>query len=255
MEPELIRLEKAEIGHRKPLLAPFDLVVRRGERLAVLGPNGGGKSTLLRTLLGLLPLLGGRRVLRSPPPRIGYVPQAHRADPVFPLSVFDVALQGRYAQVGLARRPGVKDREIARRRLEQVGVGAIAAQPFRSLSGGQRQRVLLARALAAEPELLVLDEFTSELDPAGSAALLAEVARLADGEQVSVVFVTHEINAAAQWATHVALVDSHQRIFETGPAAELLTGPRLSRLYQQRIELERRGDRTVVFVESGGSTA
>lgn len=252
MAPELIRLEKAEIGYRKPLLAPFDLSVRAGERLAIIGPNGGGKSTLLKTVLGLVPLLSGNRVLRAPAPRIGYVPQAHRADPVFPLSVFEVTLQGRYKQIGIGRRPGAKDRQAAMRRLEQVGLAAAAKQPFRSLSGGQRQRTLLARALCAEPELLVLDEFTSELDPAGTAALLAEVARLASAEQVSVLFVTHEISAAAQWSTHAALVDSHQRIFETGPSMDVLTGARLSRLYQQKIELERRGDRYVVFVESGG---
>ena len=251
--PELIRLERAQIGYRKALLAPFDLTVRAGQRLAVIGPNGGGKSTLLRTVLGLLPLLDGQRVLRTPPPRIGYVPQAHRADPVYPLSVFEVVLQGRYAQVGVARRPGRRDRELTMQRLIQVGLAAQAKQPFRSLSGGQRQRTLLARALTAEPELLVLDEFTSELDPAGSAALLAEVARLAQAEHVSVMFVTHEISAAVQWSTHVALVDSHQAIFETGASQALLTSDRLSRLYQQNIHLERRGDRSVVFVESGGA--
>lgn len=248
----LIRLEQAQIGYRRPLLAPFDLEIRAGQRLAVLGPNGGGKSTLLRTLLGLLPLLEGQRVLRDPRPRIGYVPQAHRADPVYPLSVFEVVLQGRYAQIGIGRRPKRKDRDAAMGRLAQVGLADRAHQPFRSLSGGQRQRTLLARALSCEPELLVLDEFTSELDPAGSAALLAEVARLASGEDVSVMFVTHEIAAAARWSTEVALVDSHQELFETGPTGTLLTSDRLSRLYQQDIHLERKGDRTVVFVASGG---
>jgi len=250
---ELVRLEKAEIGYGKPLLPPLDLAVRAGTRLAVLGPNGGGKSTLLRSLIGLLPLLGGRRVTRPGELlRIGYVPQAHRAEPVFPLTTLEVVLQGRYGRVGIGRRPGSEDRAVAYRRLEQVGLAAQADQTFRSLSGGQRQRTLLARALCADPELLALDEFTSELDPAGAAALLGEVARLAISEGVSVVFITHEIQAAAQWATEVAVVDTRQGLFESGPRDQLLTSARLSQLYRQEIQIEQRGDRTVVFVESGG---
>lgn len=249
---ELIRLERAEIGYRKPLLPPLDVSVRPGERFAVLGPNGGGKTTLLRTLLGLLSPLSGRRVLRAPPPRVGYVPQAHRADPVYPLTALEVVEQGRYGVIGLGRRPKRADQDAAWRRLAQVGLEACASQPFRSLSGGQRQRTLLARALAGDPELLVLDEFTSEMDPAGAAGLLAEIARLADEEKVSVLFVTHEVSAAASWATYVALIDSHQQLFEAGPATTLLDGEHLSRLYQQRIQLERREGRTIVFVETGG---
>lgn len=251
---DLIRLEKAEIGYRAPLLAPIDLAVHAGQRLAVLGPNGGGKSTLLKTLLGLIPPLGGRRVLRDGAPlRIGYVPQAHRADSVYPLSTREVVLQGRYGRVGLFRRPGEKDRQLADEWLAQVGLASHADKPFRSLSGGQRQRTLLARALCGEPELLVLDEFTSELDPAGSAALLAEVARLATVHNASVVFVTHEIAAAARFANEVALVDMHQQLFESGTRGDLLTSERLSRLYQQDIHIEQRGERTVVFVETGGA--
>ena len=248
---ELIRLERAEIGYRRALLPPFDLSLKAGQRLAVLGPNGGGKSTLLQSLLGLLPLLGGRRVVRDGRVRLGYVPQAHRADSVYPLTALEVVLQGRYGLLGIGRRPHARDRDAATRRLGQVGLADQAKQTFRSLSGGQRQRTLLARALSAEPEVLALDEFTSELDPAGSAALLAEVSRLADAEKVSVVFVTHEVGAAAQWSTDVVLVDAHQGILETGPSAELLTSDRLSRLYQQQVHVERRGGRTVVFVETG----
>lgn len=249
---ELIRLEQAQIGYHRPLLPPLDLAVHVGERLAVLGPNGSGKTTLLRSLLGLVPLLGGTLWHRTPKPRVGYVPQAHRADPVYPLTALEVVLQGRYGRIGIGRRPKTEDRDRAKHRLAQVGLGDREKTPFRSLSGGQRQRVLLARALCGDPELLVLDEFTSELDPAGSAALLSEVAQLAEQERVSVMFVTHEISAAAQWSTEVALVDARQQVFDNGPRDTLLTSERLSRLYQQDIHLERQGQRTVVFVSSGG---
>lgn len=248
---ELIRLEKAEIGYKKPLLPPFDLSVRSGERLAVLGPNGGGKSTLLKSLIGLLPLLSGKCVFPSGrAPRTGYVPQAHRADPVYPLTAMQVVLQGRYGRIGLGRFPKASDRRAAVAQLEKVGMADRASALFRSLSGGQRQRALLARALCGEPELLVLDEFTSDMDPVASAGLLAEVAQLADREKVSVVFVTHEIGSAALYSTEVVMVDARRGFFAAGRSADLLTAAALSRLYGQNISLERRGHRTVVFVEA-----
>lgn len=248
---ELVRLERAEIGYRAPLLAPLDLSVSQGDRLAVLGPNGGGKSTLVRSLIGLVPLLSGNRVFPTGrPPRIGYVPQAHRADTLFPLTAQQVVLQGRFAQVGLLRFPGAADRAVARQMLEKVGLGAVTNQAFRSLSGGQRQRVLLARALCGEPELLVLDEFTSDLDPAAAAALLKEVSRLAQDVKVSVLFVTHEISSAAAHSSRLALVDSRRGVFETGPTEQMLTAERLSRLYGQSVRVERRDGRTAVFIET-----
>lgn len=250
---ELLRLEKALIGYRQPLLPSLDLSVRRGQRLAVLGPNGGGKSTLLKSLIGLLPLLGGRRwVPANGAPRIGYVPQAHRADPVYPLTALQVTLQGRFGRIGVGRFPRRADRAAARDKLEKVGLGDKERVPFRDLSGGQRQRVLLARALCGEPDLLVLDEFTSDLDPAASSALLAEVHQLATAAQVSVVFVTHEIAAAALHASELALVDVRHRLFETGPTDGLLTSARMTQLYGQPVSIEKRGSRTVVFVETGG---
>ena len=251
---ELLRLERAEIGYRKPLLAPLDLAISRGDRLAVLGPNGGGKSTLVKSLLGLVPLLSGKRLLANGRlPRLGYVPQAHRADPLYPLTARQVVLQGRYGRIGVGRFAGKKDRDFARQQLAKVGLLEREDELFRALSGGQRQRVLLARALCGEPELLVLDEFTSDLDPAASSALLGEVSRLARESDVSVLFVTHEISAAAGYSSHVAMVDSRRGVFESGPTQEMLTGERLSRLYGQHVLVERRDGRTMVFVEAGGA--
>jgi len=249
---ELVRLEQVEIGYRQPLLPAFDLSLSAGDHLAVLGPNGGGKTTLLRTMTGLLRPLGGRRVLPGGKVQVGYVPQAHRADPSFPLNAHQVVLQGRYARIGLFRFPSRKDHDFADRQLERVGLAHVAGQPFHMLSGGQRQRVLLARALAGEPELLALDEFTSELDPAASSVLHQEVSALTATSPVAVLFVTHEIAAAAAHARTVVLIDSRRRVIDCGPTEELLSAERLTRLYGQPVHLDRRDGRILVTVESGG---
>lgn len=250
---ELIRLENAAIGYDQALLTGIDLSIAQGERLAILGPNGAGKSTLVKSLIGLIPLRAGRRVLGAEKPlRIGYVPQAHRADTVFPLRTEEVVLQGRLGRLRLGRPLQAVDRKMALAQLDRIGLRDKAQHLFRSLSGGQRQRVLLARALCGEPELLVLDEFTSDMDPAASAALLSEVSQLAQNTGVSVVFVTHEISAAASHATQVAIMDARRQHYRVGPANLMLQDDRLSELYGQKVHIERRDGRITVFIESGG---
>src|SRR5438105_13208958 len=169
---DLVRLERAVIGYRTPLLPPLDLAVKAGATLGVLGPNGAGKTALLKSLLGLLPLLGGRRLLpQGQAPRVGYVPQRDRLDQSWPLSVLDVVLMGRTRLLGPLHRPTPLDRQRSREALDEIGIGDLADRPLDALSGGQHQRVLIARAIAAEPELLVLDEPTSAMDPAAERGL------------------------------------------------------------------------------------
>jgi ABC-type Mn2+/Zn2+ transport system ATPase subunit len=251
---ELVRLERAAVGHSRPILGPLELSVRRGTQLAILGPNGAGKSTLLRSLLGLLPLLSGARIFPAGrAPRMGYVPQAHKADTLFPLSAQEVVRMGRMGLRGTGRRLTREDEAQAEKRLRDVGLEAHAEHPFRALSGGQRQRVLLARALCSEPELLVLDEFTSAMDPAASSHQHGLVADLAAAAGVGVLFVTHEVSEAANWSTETALVDGGQGLFECGPTEQMLTSEKLSRLYRHAVEVERREGRTFVHVEGRGA--
>jgi ABC-type Mn2+/Zn2+ transport system ATPase subunit len=254
---ELLQLRDIVVGYRKgsPLLPPIRFTVRSGDLVGILGPNGAGKSTMLKTLLGLIAPLGGE--LGYPlgrPPRIGYVPQGARPDFAYPLSAFEVALMGRYGQIGIGQRPKQRDRDLALEQLKAVGLEAQAQQPFRSLSGGQRQRVLVARALAAEPELLVLDEPTSEMDPAAEHALLSLVQSLTRSRQVAVLFVTHEISAAAGFARQVMLLDSLQTFFESGPVEELVTSEHMSKLYGLPVEVRREGGRALVWL-SGEATS
>ena len=249
---ELIRLLKTQIGYKKPIFPPIDLTIRSGERIAILGPNGAGKSTLLRTIIGTLPVLGGQ--LEYPMgrrPTLGYVPQSHQPDPGFPLTTHEVVLMGRYPALGVARRPRSSDREAAHREIELVGLAEQEHVPFRQLSGGQRQRALVARALVGHPELLVLDEPTSELDPAAEHGLLQLVDKLAADHKTCVLFVTHQISVAAGFATEVVLINSRAGVVEFGAVAELLTSRSLSRLYGLPIEISRENHRTLVWMAGG----
>lgn len=252
---ELIRLERAVIGYRSPLLPPLDLSVSRGTTLGVLGPNGAGKTALLKSLLGLLPLIEGQRVLpQGRPPRVGYVPQRDRLDTSWPLSVLDVVLMGRARLVGPVRRYRAKDKTAAREALSEIGVGDLADRPLHALSGGQHQKVLIARAIAAEPELLVLDEPTSAMDPAAERMLLELVQRLKKAHNLSVVLVTHQLTAIPGFATDVALVDRERRLFQVGPAEEMIDPHRLGQLYGREVRVARVGDRTAVVIGDGPAT-
>jgi zinc/manganese transport system ATP-binding protein len=254
---ELLRLEHILVGYERgaPLLPPIDVTIHEGEVVGILGPNGAGKSSLLKTILGLLPPLSGRMIFAgASSPRIGYVPQGHRPDPTYPLSALQVAMMGRFARIGPGRRVKREDVEAARAHLHAVGLDSEGQQPFRSLSGGQRQRVLLARALCADPSLLVLDEPTSELDPAAEHDLLSLVGKLTKERSVAVLFVTHEISAAAGFAETVLLLDRRQKYFEAGRAAEMITTERMSKLYGRTVEVRSEGSRTLVWI-SGDSEA
>ena len=240
------------IGYRAPLLPPLDLSLSAGTTLGVLGPNGAGKTALLKSLLGILPLLGGRRILpMSRPPRIGYVPQRDRLDMSWPLRVLDVVLMGRARLVGPIKRYSARDRDAACAALQEIGVGDLAERPLYALSGGQHQKVLIARAIAAEPELLVLDEPTSAMDPAAEKMLLELVTRLKSAHNLSVVLVTHQLTAIPGFATEVALIDRERALFEVGPAEQMIDPQKLGRLYGREVRVAKVGDETAIVIGSG----
>ncbi len=183
--------------------------VRPREMLAVVGPNGGGKSTLLQLLLGLQsPRLGAVRIFGSVPcqarGRIGYVPQHLHVDPQFPVSVLDVVRMGRVERhaVGPYRKT---DDAAAQAALAQVGIEDLQNHPFAHLSGGQRQRVLIAQALATEAELLLLDEPTANVDPKAEHELVALFGKLR--QHKTLVFVSHNVNVVTHHASHVLCVN------------------------------------------------
>jgi ABC-type Mn2+/Zn2+ transport system ATPase subunit len=247
----LIELKHAAIGYRRrPLLAGIDLAVAAGDFLAVVGPNGGGKTTLLRALLGALPLVSGRRVVERPL-RIGYVPQRDHVDAVWPFTAGEVALMGRVPALGPARRPGHADREAVRSAMARVGIDHLEASAYGELSGGQRQRTLIARALAAEPELLVLDEPTNGMDPAAELATMDLIRDLHRGGALAVVMVSHRLEAVANYAGRLAFVDKDRRLCHIGPLTEMMTPEALGELYGRRVTVREEGGRRFVYPEPG----
>jgi manganese/iron transport system ATP-binding protein len=218
---------------RVPVVEEVDGVVPAGHMVALIGPNGGGKSTLLKAILGLVPIVGGSlRVLGRTPVRarrdVAYVPQADMLDPDFPISVGQVVLMGRYRTVGWIRRPNRSDRRIAADALATVGLAHRAADRFGTLSGGQRQRVLLARAIAQQPTLLLLDEPFNGVDAVSREALLRALGGLRDAG-ATVVVSTHDLSLAHLLCDAVCLLNRHQ--FGFGPTAATLTPDRLRAAY------------------------
>jgi ABC-type Mn2+/Zn2+ transport system ATPase subunit len=242
----LVALEGAAIGHDgRALLSGVDLSLAPGDFLALVGPNGGGKTTLLLSLLGALPLVAGRLV-RPRPLRVGYVPQRDHVDPVWPFTAGEVTLMGRVPALGPGRRPGPADRARVREALARVGIEALAERPYGELSGGQRQRTLIARALAAEPELLALDEPTSGMDPAAELATMDLLRELHGGGALAVVMVSHRLENVANAARTLAFVDKDRGLFREGPLEEMLRPEALGALYGRAVAVrEEHGRRRV----------
>jgi manganese/iron transport system ATP-binding protein len=247
-EPPVLAIRHAAVAYdRVPVVEDADGEVGPGESVALIGPNGAGKSTLIKAVLGLVPVVRGSiQVLGRDPaaarPQTAYVPQAETLDPEFPVSALQVVLMGRYRRVGWVRRPGRADRATARAALDAVGLAERASARFGTLSGGQRQRVLLARAVAQEPRLLLLDEPFNGVDAVSQDLLLAALQRLRAGG-AAVVMATHDLGLAHLACDEVCLLNHHQIGF--GPIGTTLT-PELLRATYGGQALELRGDAVIV---------
>ncbi|MCK5133173.1 MAG: metal ABC transporter ATP-binding protein [Candidatus Sabulitectum sp.] len=207
----LIELENITAGYNRdhPAIENVDLSVEKNDFVAIIGPNGGGKTTLLKVVLGLLvPYAGTVRVFGEEPAHsrknIGYVPQVIPSR-TFPVSVLDVVLMGRLGSSGLFRRYSDEDRSIAIENLEKLGVFHLAKKRMDQLSGGQKQRVLIARALAGEPELLLLDEPVASVDTETQHSFYNLLSRL--NNRMAVVLVTHDVGAVSSHVKSIACIN------------------------------------------------
>jgi ABC-type Mn2+/Zn2+ transport system ATPase subunit len=230
----LVDLHDVSFGYDgSAVVEKVSLTIARGEFLALLGPNGAGKTTLLRGMLGLIPVLRGRidygfdRFARPP----GYVPQRETLDPIFPLSAFEVVLMGTYAKLRPLWPVGRQQRRLARQCLDQVGLSDHADRPFWALSGGQKQRVLMARALAVDPEIMLLDEPTAGVDHEAEAVITALLARLNRERNMTIVLVSHHLGQIESVVQSVVWVDDGRA--EKLPA-ETLRSHELAALFRAR---------------------
>lgn len=223
-----------------PVLDCINLVLGAGDIFCLLGPNGSGKTTLLRCLIGALRFehgtvringavpAGARQLART----LAYVPQASGDSA---LSLLDTVLMGRTPHLSPLALPGLRDRLIAHAALGRVGIGHLAQQPFNRSSGGERQLTLIARALAQQPRILLMDEPTASLDLGNQARMLRMIAALAEAG-MAVLFTTHQPEHALLLGARVAIL-AKGRIAATGPAAAVLNAESLSSLYGTAIHM------------------
>lgn len=224
-------------------LSDISVEIQAGEQVAIAGPNGAGKSTLLKAIASLQPITAGEiryfGAERAAPNSIAYVPQRLQVDWRFPVSVSDVVLMGRVGRIGLLRRPSRHDRLLAQRALERVGLAAFADRQIGQLSGGQQQRVFLARALAQEARLLLMDEPLVGLDIPSQDEIFRALAALR-AEGVTILTALHDLQQAARYFDRVMLLN--RRLIACAPAREAFTAANLVATYGGHLHLLSSGD-------------
>ena len=229
-----VSLDNVSAGYGERMaLSDVSLQVARGSLLAVVGPNGAGKSTLLKVMAGLLrPFSGSVEVLGEPvgraARRVAYLPQAEGVDWQFPVAVADVVMMGRYPLIGIGRRPSGADREHVEHALQTVRMESLRSRQIGALSGGQRRRVFLARALAAEPDLFLLDEPVTGVDATTQEELM-DVLEAQTRLGRTVIASTHDLLCAAQRFHQAAFING--RVIATGPANLVLDQRLLAQTY------------------------
>ncbi len=248
---EMISIRHLWAGYEhEQVLEDVNFTVYEGDFVGMIGPNGGGKTTLVKVLLGLLPPARGEvRIVGQPVKRgrryIGYVPQIAEFDRDFPVNVWEVTRMGRLGRRGLLQRLNKEDDEIVAQALREVNMLELRDRPIGELSGGQRQRVYIARALASEPEILILDEPTSSVDPQVSVSIYELLNEL--NAHVTIMLISHDVSVMSSYVKTVGCLN--RRLFYHNDRE--LTSEMLEQAYQCPVDLIAHGVPHRVFAEHG----
>ena len=225
--------------HHTPVLWNIDLTIREPRLVGIVGPNGAGKSTLIKAILGLVPMAGGRVSILGKPftqqrRLVGYVPQRESVDWDFPVSVLDAVLMGTYGELGWFRRPGRKQRNWAKECLEKVGMADYSRRQIGQLSGGQQQRVFLARALAQDAQIYLMDEPMAGVDAATEDVIFRLLHELRDAGK-TVLVVHHDLRTVPIYFDEVVLLN--MRLVAHGPVKTAFTPENLRKTYGGRLNI------------------
>ena len=243
----IIRLEDVSTvyeGEKRPAIRDINLTLEEGELAYVVGPNAAGKTTLLETINGLLPVFKGRVLVlnmdvqkhgKEVRCQIGYVPQDFMVNPGEPYTALDVVLMGRYGKVGIIRRSSREDRERAIEAMKLLDVEELANRPIGKLSGGQQQKVMIARALAKEPRILLLDEPFSNLDPESRDKVSALIDQIRKEHNVTTIIVTHDIHQISISCRRIIVMNGGRIIADGEPSKAL-------KILEKFLPLEHWGD-------------
>lgn len=233
-------------------LEDLTLKVDSGLHVAVVGPNGAGKSTLFNVLAGILPASGGQALIHGHPPAqhlcLAYVPQSSHVDWSFPVSVEEVVMMGRVRLIGLFKQPAHKDWELVRKSVGRVQLQDFARRQISELSGGQKQRMFIARALAQEADLVLLDEPLSGLDIPSQEQILNILDELKN-HGITVLFATHDLELAARFDRILLL---NRRLIAYGDREEVLTTKNLTQAYGGTMQVIETAEGRIMIGDSGG---
>jgi manganese/zinc/iron transport system ATP- binding protein len=234
MKPPALEVHDLTVSYQhKPVLWNIDFQLEDGHLVGIVGPNGAGKSTLIKAIMGLLPLNSGWTKLYGEPfgarrQEVAYVPQRETVDWDFPVNAYDVVMMGRYGKLGLFRRPSAQDRQIVMDSLEKVGMASYAQRQISNLSGGQQQRVFLARALAQEARIYLLDEPFVGVDAATENAIV-ELLQTLRTEGRLVMVVHHDLARVREYFDQVLLLNV--RLVALGPIETVFTPELVTKTY------------------------
>ncbi len=246
LKSDLITFKDVSLGYgKKCILENLNFDILPNDFLGIIGPNGSGKTTLLKGILGLIKPISGTITSNVSDIKFGYVIQRQFVDEVFPLTAREIVSMGRYRNTRLGRKLGKVDWEYVNHALDIAGVNTIANQTYRSLSGGQKQRVLIARAIASEANILILDEPTNDLDIKGETQIMELIKKIHSEQNVTVIIVSHLLHNIINHVKRLAFISKDK--FFIHPIEDAIKDHYLSEVFDSHVKVEEISGKKVVI--------